>query len=152
MKLTSALLTLAIATPLFAQVQVTVSKDLDSTPGIDPVFIQEIKLQKTLQAKDFKAFKDMVLPDFVVATDTLQGADEFTASLKKCEFGRNGLENHQIRMLGQNAAVINYRLTSEISCSKQNRGGRFNATTIWVLKDGKWLAQLHTETPIPATQ
>jgi hypothetical protein len=153
MKRTLFLLALAAAaSPLFAQVQVTVSKNLDSTPGMDPIYIQEVKLVKTIQAKDFRAFKSTLLPDFLVVTSTLQNADQFADSLKKCDIGMWSLENKQIRMLSNDAAVINYRLRTNITCGNQVLSGQYNATTIWVLRNGKWLAQMHTETPIPVAQ
>lgn len=148
----ASLVLLASLMPCSAQVQVTVSKDLDSTPGMNPIYMQEIKLVKTIQNKDFSAYKAYLLPDFLLVTNTLQNADQYINSIKKCDFGMWGLQNYQVRVINAEAAVINYRLHSVISCGKQSRGGDFNATTIWVLHDKKWLAQIHTETPIPSSE
>jgi hypothetical protein len=44
--------------------------------------------------------------------------------------------------------VIAYSGSSVIVCGESHLTSNFNATTTWVRCDGKWLVQMHTETPI----
>jgi hypothetical protein len=144
------LLALTIAAvPSFSQVpQVTVAKDLESS-GMDPIYIQEIKLWKTLQADDLGAFKANLLPNFLSVNDTFQNRDQLVSSFKGCKVGPLNLQNHTTRALGSDAVVISYRLHIETSCKKQSFIEDSNATTTWVRqKDNRWLAMLHTESPI----
>jgi hypothetical protein len=148
-----ALLALTIATVFtFGQdPQITVAKDLDSS-GMDPIYIQEIKLWKTLQADDRGAFKANLLPNFLSVKDTLQNRDQLANSFKDCEVGPLNLQNHTTRALGADAVVISYRLHIEMTCRKQSVIEDSNATTTWVRqKDNHWLAILHTESPIKPT-
>jgi hypothetical protein len=130
--------------------QITISRDLESS-GMNPVFIQEIKLWKTLQADDRGAFKAHLSPDFLSVKATVQTRDQFVNSFKECKVGPLDLQNHTIRMLGSDAVVISYRLHVEMTCKRQSVTEDNNATTTWVRqKDNRWLAVLHTESPINA--
>ena len=150
MKSTLALLVIAIAAlPTFSQSpQITVSKDLDSS-GMDTIFIQEIKLWKTLQMDDRSAVKAYLSPDFLSVTATLQTRDQFANSFKGCKVGPLNLQNHTTRALGLEAVAISYRLHVEMTCKKESVVEDSNATTTWVRqKDKSWLAILHTESPV----
>jgi hypothetical protein len=145
-----ALLALSIATvAAFSQgPEITVAKDLDSS-GMDPIYIQEIKLWKTLQADDLGAFKANLQPNFLSVKDTLQNRDQLVSSFKGCKVGPLNLQNYTTRALGSDAVVISYRLHIEMTCKKQSVIEDSNATTTWVRqKDNHWLAMLHTESPI----
>jgi hypothetical protein len=152
MKPTLALFALTIAiSPVLGQgPQITVAKDLDSS-GLEAVFIQEIKLWKTLQADDFGAFKANLSPNFLNVTDIVQNRDQLVGSFKGCKFGTLNLQNHTSRALGPDAVVISYRLHVEKTCNKQSVIEDGNATTTWVRqKSNLWLAMIHTESPIKA--
>jgi hypothetical protein len=152
MKFTSALLAVIIAiSPALGQgPQITVAKDLDSSV-LEGIFIQEIKLWKTLQADDFGAFKANLSPNFLNVTDTLLNRDQLVGSFKGCRFDALNLQNHTTRVLGPDAVVISYRLHREKTCNKQSVTEDSNATTTWVRqKSNLWLAILHTESPIKA--
>ncbi len=131
-----------------ARSQATGSKNLEQMPSVDPIFIQEVKLQKVLQSKDYDGFKALLLPDFLIVSDKLQSADQFIAARVNCTIGASSLQNHQIRRPSREVTVITYRLNSITACGEQKMSDALNETTIWVRRDGKWLAQLHTETVI----
>jgi len=150
MKLSLTLLALSFAiSPIFAQEpRITVAKDLDSS-GLESIFVQEIKLWKTLQEDDFGAFKAYLLPNFLSVKETRQNRDQLIGSFKGCKFGDINLQNHMSRALEPDAIVISYQLHVEKICNKQKIIEDTNATTTWVRQKGdKWLAILHTETPI----
>jgi hypothetical protein len=118
---------------------------------LEAVFIQEIKLWKTLQADDFGAFKANLSSNFLNVTDTLQNRDQLVGSFKGCKFGALDLQNHTSRALGPDAVAISYRLHVEKTCNKQRVTEDSNATTTWVRqKSNLWLAMLHTESSIKA--
>jgi hypothetical protein len=154
MKSTLAVLALAIAAlPTFSQSpQITVAKDLDSS-GMDTIFVQEIKLWKTLQMDDRSAFKAYLSTDFLSVKATLQTRDQFVSSFRDCKIGPLNLQNHTTRAIGLDAVAISYRLHVEMTCKKESVVEDSNATTTWVRqKDNRWLAILHTESPINPAQ
>lgn len=126
----------------------TVAKDLDSS-GMDTIFVQEIKLWKTLQIDDRGAFKAYLSTDFIGVKSTIQTRDQYVSSFKDCKVGPLNLQNHTIRALGPEAVAISYRLHVEMTCKKESVVDDSNATTTWVRqKDNRWLAVIHTESPI----
>ena len=149
--LTLLALTIAGISAFAQSPQVTVAKDLDSS-GMDAIYIQEIKLWKTLQADDRTAFKANLSQNFISIKDTIQNRDQLAISYKDCAIGSLNLQNHSTRALGADAVLISYRLHIEMICRKQSVVEESNATTTWVRQtDGHWLAVVHTESPIKAT-
>ena len=138
------LLLAASVTPVLAQ-QTTAAKDIDIEP--DFIFIQEINWWKALQNHDLAAFHAMLLPDFLDVEKTIQTREQIMESLNTCTLVSFRIRNHQLRMLSPDAAVVTYSRSSETTCGESHLTGDYNATTTWVRRDGKWLVQIHTETP-----
>ncbi|MCU1292433.1 MAG: nuclear transport factor 2 family protein [Bryobacterales bacterium] len=137
---------LAAIVPQGAAQQITAAKEFDAEP--DFIFIQEIGMWKTLQSHDLGAFESLLLPDYIEVEKTIQTRAQLMANLNTCTIVGFKLRNHQTRMLSADAAVIVYSGSSEITCGDSHIASSYNATTIWVRRDGKWLVQLHTEIPI----
>jgi uncharacterized protein (TIGR02246 family) len=134
----------ASVTPVLAQ-QTTAAKDIDTEP--DFIFIQEINWWKALQNHDLAAFHAMLMPDFLDIEKTIQTREQIMESLNTCALVSFKIRNHQLRVLSPDAAVVTYSRSSETACGESHLTGDYNATTTWVRRDGKWLVQIHTETP-----
>jgi uncharacterized protein (TIGR02246 family) len=134
----------ASVTPVLAQ-QTTAAKDIDTEP--DFIFIQEINWWKALQNHDLAAFHAMLMPDFLDIEKTIQTREQIMESLNTCTLVSFKIRNHQLRVLSPDAAVVTYSRSSETACGESHLTGDYNATTTWVRRDGKWLVQIHTETP-----
>jgi uncharacterized protein (TIGR02246 family) len=134
----------ASVTPVLAQ-QTTAAKDIDTEP--DFIFIQEINWWKALQNHDLAAFHAMLMPDFLDIEKTIQTREQIMESLNTCALVSFKIRNHQLRVLSSGAAVVTYSRSSETACGESHLTGDYNATTTWVRRDGKWLVQIHTETP-----
>jgi len=146
-----AVLLLASAAPAPAPIQ---AQQIPTTPQdretveMELLFIQEIKLWKSLQYHDLVTFNSLLLPDFIEVEKTIQNREQILANLNTCTLVSFNFHNHQTRMLSQDAAVIAYNANSEITCGESHLKGSYNATTTWVRREGKWLVQIHTEIPI----
>jgi hypothetical protein len=125
--------------------QTTRAPDLDTEP--DFLFIQELNLWKALQSHEMAAFQAFLLPDFLDVERIIQTRDQVMANLGACTLVSSKIRNHQLRMLSSDAAVLIYSRSSETTCGASHLIGDYNATTTWVRRDGKWLVQIHTETP-----
>jgi uncharacterized protein (TIGR02246 family) len=134
----------ASVTPVLAQ-QTMAAKDIDTEP--DFIFIQEINWWKALQNHDLAAFHAMLMPDFLDIEKTIQTREQIMESLNTCALVSFKIRNHQLRALSPDAAVVTYSRSSETACGESHLTGDYNATTTWVRRDGKWLVQIHTETP-----
>jgi uncharacterized protein (TIGR02246 family) len=134
----------ASVTPVLAQ-QATAAKDIDTEP--DFIFIQEINWWKALQNHDLAAFHALLLPDFLDVEKTIQTREQIMENLNTCTLVSFKIRNHQLRVLSPDAAIVTYSRSSETACGESHLTGDYNATTTWVRRDGKWLVQIHTETP-----
>ena len=134
----------ASVTPVLAQ-QTTAAKDIDTEP--DFIFIQEINWWKALQNHDLAAFHALLLPDFLDVEKTIQTREQIMENLNTCTLVSFKIRNHQLRVLSPDAAIVTYSRSSETACGESHLTGDYNATTTWVRRDGKWLVQIHTETP-----
>jgi hypothetical protein len=117
--------------------------------GTEPdfLFIQELNLWKALQNHDLATFQAFLLPDFLDVEKTIQTREQIMANLGTCTLVSSKMRNHQLRMLSPDAAVLTYSRSSETACGESHLIGDYNATTTWVRREGKWLVQIHTETP-----
>jgi len=127
--------------------QVTTAQNVDS-PGMDVIFLQELGMWRALQTHDLMAFQALLLPDYLEVEKTIQTREQLMANLNTCTIVGYKLRNHQVRVISQDAAVIAYSGSSEITCGESHLTSNFNATTTWVRREGKWLVQMHTEIPI----
>jgi hypothetical protein len=125
--------------------QTTTTPDLGTEP--DFLFIQELNLWKALQSHDMAAFQAFLLPDFLDVEKIIQTRDQIMANLGACTLVSSKIRNHQLRTLSSDAAVLTYSRSSETTCGASHLIGDYNATTTWVRRNGKWLVQIHTETP-----
>jgi hypothetical protein len=135
----------AMLTPALAQ-QVT-PPDIDTEP--DFIFLQELRLWKALQTHDLVAFQSFLLPDFIEVERTILTRDEIMKNLGICTLSSFHFRNHQLRTLSPDAVVLSYVGSTETTCGESRLSGTYNATTTWVRRDGRWLVQIHTETPTP---
>jgi hypothetical protein len=122
-------------------------KDADSATA-DYLFLQEIRMWKTLESHDIMAFRAFLLPDFIEVEKAIQNREQVLENLNACTLSGFKLSNHQVRMISPDAAVIAYNGFSQIICGESHLSGNYNATTTWVRRDGRWLVQMHTEIPV----
>ncbi len=83
--------------PIHAQ-QIAVAPHLETTE-MDLLFIQEIKLWKSLQYHDLVTFNSLLLPDFIEVEKTIQNREQILANLNTCTLVSFNFHNHQTRML-----------------------------------------------------
>lgn len=137
---------------LAASITAAPAQQLPAAPaiGVEPdfLFIQEIKLWQSLQSHDLATFQALLLPDFIDVEKAIQTRDQILANLNTCTLSSFHFQNHQVRWLSPDAAVVAYSATSETTCGEAHLKGSYNATTTWVRRDGQWLVQVHTEIPI----
>jgi hypothetical protein len=136
-------------TPALAQQIPTV--DLHSIPPPPPmseIFRQEIKLWRTLQKHDLDTFQSLLLPDFIEVEETIQTREQLLTNLKPCTIGQFTIQKPETRMMTPDIAVIAYRVKADLTCDQTHGIEEYNASTTWIRRDGKWLAQIHTESPI----
>ena len=94
------------------------------------------------------AFQQLLVPDYlcIEATGVLMTKEENIAQVKSLTFSFYKIQDPQVRKLSSNSAVIVARVKFEGTAGGQTMSGETLTSTVWVRRNGKWLAQLHTET------
>jgi hypothetical protein len=124
-------------------------------------FSQAEDLNKTILANETKvwntflgahpnvqAFEEMILPDYlcIEATGKLLTKADNIDQLNHLTFSGFEIQDPQVRKLSPSSALIVARVRFKAAAGAQDISGETYTSTVWVKRDGKWLAQLHTET------
>jgi hypothetical protein len=120
----------------------------DNSAIDDYIFIQEMRMWQALQGHDLVTLQALFLPDFVEVEKSILTREQVLANLNACTLVGFNMHNHQTRVLSPDAVVIAYSGSDEFTCGESHLKGNYNATTTWVLRNGKWVVQIHTEIPV----
>jgi len=80
------------------------------------------------------------------STGVLYYGQENILMLKSLTVSSFTMENPQVRTLSPNSAVITANIKWDGTRNGQKTSANVLSSTIWIKRDGKWQAQLHTET------
>lgn len=97
---------------------------------------------------NIEAFQQLIAPGYlcIEATGVLMTKADNIEQLKGLTFSSYKIQDPQVRKLSSNSAVIVARVKFEGTAGGQKMSGETLTSTVWVKRDGKWLAQTHTET------
>jgi hypothetical protein len=137
MKARSLMMVCALFAPALAFAQQSVSAS-----GLENRFWQ------TLQRNDLAALKSMMTADYLSVEDGISTRDQVIGYLAHCELNGFTLSDQREETISASAIATIYRIREEATCGAKHYNGTYIATTVWVLRDGQWLAQLHTEHPL----
>jgi hypothetical protein len=101
---------------------------------------------------DTEAFGKMALPDYLCIEPTgIVGKADNIAGLKNLTFSSYEIVDPQVRQISSSAALFVGRVQFKATAGVHDISGETFTSTVWVRRHGKWLIQLHTETPIRNT-
>ena len=125
------------------------SPDLDGEDLSREILAWESKVYETFLGPqpDVEAFQKLTLPDHLYITHwgVIWTREENVISLKGgVVFSSIQIKNSQVRKLSPTSALIVARVLIEAAAGGDNLSTETLTSTVWVKRDGKWLAQLHT--------
>ena len=97
---------------------------------------------------DVEAWQRLTMPDYLYINfrGVIWTREENAISLKSgVVFSSIQIKNSQVRKLSPTSALIVARVLIEAAAGGQNLSTETLTSTVWVKQDGKWLAQLHTQ-------
>lgn len=108
----------------------------------------ERALHAGLQKGDINAFKANIADDAV----SMEGGGpmpvaEFLKMFDQIKFTKSALDQVKVSFVNDSTAIITYRWTGAGSMMGQPFPSPAWASTVWVLRAGKWQAVFHQETP-----
>ena len=115
-----------------------------------PVSASELenRFWQALQRKDLATLKAMMTADYLSVEDGISTREQVISNLAHCELNRFTLSDQREETISASAFATIYRIREEATCGDKHYNGTYLATTVWVFRDGRWLAQLHTENPL----
>jgi len=139
-------------------VSLLASSALAQTPAAQlPAPVDIVKLEQnlwtTMAEGDFAAVRGLFTTDFIQVDEHIQALDTLLITLKHCKLESYELQDLQVRILTSDSALTAYHVLSTFNCGTEHNPNLKindnNSVTVWVRqpKSGKWLAQVHTETP-----
>jgi hypothetical protein len=115
------------------------------------IVTQEQLLWTTMAEGDFATVRKLFTTDFIEVDSHIAALDTLLVTLQQCHLTQYELRDLQVRILEPNSALTAYHVVDTFDCGTAGKPDLHhfdnNDTTVWVRHSGKWLAQLHTETP-----
>jgi hypothetical protein len=99
---------------------------------------------------DGKFFQSLLTEDAVVVGDAgFQSKADSVKMIgtKPCDIKSFNFTNFKVTMLNPSTALVTYSGTQEGTCGGQPVPAKTNASSIYVKRNGKWMAAFHQETP-----
>jgi hypothetical protein len=141
-----------VLTPLLA-----LSMSAQTPAAQPPAPVDIVKLEQnlwtTMAEGDFATVRSLFTTDFIQVDEHIQALDTLLISLKHCKLESYELRDLQVRILTPDSALTAYHVLDTFNCGTEHNPNLKindnNSVTVWVRqsKSGKWLAQVHTETP-----
>jgi hypothetical protein len=129
------------------------SADLEGEDLSREILACENKVYETFLGPqpDVEAWQKLTLPDYVYINHrgVIWNREENVISLKSgVVFSSIEIKNSQVRKLSSTSALIIARVLIEAAAGGNDLSTETLTATVWVKKDGKWLAQLHTSVKV----
>ena len=146
MKKIMMILMIAIGVSSVAYGQTKMSKD-------SKVEAQIIALEKAgweaWKNKNAAWFQENMTEELVQVTSdgVFTKADVIKALPTDCDVKSYALDNFKFVMLSKDVALLNYTAMQDGVCGGKTIPAKVRASVVYVMRGGKWLAALYTETP-----
>ena len=113
------------------------------------IIATERKFWEAWKNKDLKVFRANLSADSIMISD--QGVGTKASTLKDmesmpCEVKSYELSDLKVKFLDSNNAILTYRSTQDATCGGQQVPAAVWSSSVYVRRNGKWLAAAHQET------
>lgn len=118
---------------------------------VDDIEAKERQIQAALQKGDLQAFGSLLADDAMEVTPHgVNSKAQIIEMLKGVALSDFTMTDVKVTAIDKDASLITYRTKGKYSA--QGQQGTFDqwASTVWVKRNGKWLAFVHQETPVMA--
>jgi len=96
--------------------------------------------------KQGDAFKKLLSKDYYGAyAEGIKNVDAEVADMQKGELREYSFADTKVVFPSPDAAVMTYKVSMQGASAGQDVSGTYNAASVYVQRDGKWLGVFHTE-------
>lgn len=152
------LLTLVFASFVHAQTTSTASPSLSPAPkpamsraqSQRMIIATEKKLWEAWKTKDLKVFKANLSADSVMIGDS--GIADKTTAIKSmegttCDVTSYELSDIKVTFLNSSTAIMTYKSAQDATCGGEKIPPTVWSSSVYVMRNGRWYAASHQETP-----
>lgn len=121
-----------------------------TSSAADEVVAAEREMQVDAARFDLEALHKLLLPEFIEADNQILSKSDVIdqaqrASLLPCSFGPVRMDHIKVTFLDPDIATLVYHFAESLTCRSSSATVDANVSTVWVHRDARWRAQLHTE-------
>ena len=114
---------------------------------------KENAIWTALQKKDVVGFKAMLGIDCMKIDDIgIKSCQDFAATIPDLDVTDYKLGDLRVLQSGPNTAVLVYHAIAHYALKGTPMMEDLNMSTLWVKREGHWIATFHQETPVPMQQ
>jgi ketosteroid isomerase-like protein len=96
--------------------------------------------------KQADAFKRLMAKDYSGAyAEGIKTLDNEVADMEKGDLRQYSFADTKVVLPNADVAVMTYKVTTQGTSAGQDMSGTYNAASVWVKREGKWLGAFHTE-------
>jgi uncharacterized protein (TIGR02246 family) len=146
-----ALLILAASIPAPAQNQNKLASTSQSTVA-ESIITNEKQIFEALKKKDANGFKSVMTNDAIIfGRNGRISIANFSRFVFGPDYSRvsSTVEEPQVMMVEKDVALLTYKTTVTETYRGHTETTTSYASTVWVNKDGKWMAIFHQESKVP---
>ena len=144
----------------FAHAQTTASPSASPSPAPKPamsraqsqraIIATEKKLWEAWKNKDMKPFRANLVADAVMISDGGVADKKTSVSAMEsmsCDIKSYELSDIKVTFLNSSAAIVTYKAAQDATCGGQAIPPSIWASSVYVMRGGRWYAASHQETP-----
>ena len=125
--------------------------EADRVAGLEQTLLSlEHRGWEAVVRQDWDALKGLMADDFraVSCHGGRRSRAEFLAALAHLRLRSYDLDEVSVIRLSEEAAVLTYRATADLSAGTRSWRETMWVSQTWVLRDGRWVNVLYQETPL----
>jgi hypothetical protein len=141
---------LLISSGLLANAQMKKAYETGPSTAANEIIAREIALQKSEIDLNFAALEKLMVPEYFELSQSFMNRDQVFAMLRRvsesgCRVQPVKMKDARVTFLSPDVATVVYRATQTGTCYSRTFSVDANISTLWVQRDGRWQAEMHSE-------
>jgi hypothetical protein len=125
-------------------------KESSAPPDTIPLLFKEISFLRASRTHDLVALRSILLPDFIFIGEKIEDREQILGNIDRCALGKSTLVHPRELLITPDIAIVTYSTSQGLACVSLPRPNDVNVSSTWVKREGQWLLQARSETPIAA--
>jgi hypothetical protein len=128
-------------------------KSINRSSAADDIEAKERQIQAAIQKGDLQTFGSLLTDDAMeVTSHGVNTKPQIIESLRGATLSDLVMTDVKVTPIDKDASLITYRTTGKYSMNGQSGTFESWASTIWVKRNGKWLAFVHQQSQVMGQQ